>query len=107
VIARVPRKYSGGGRKVYPADVEQLIRAVPGVRQVRVFGMPSSITGQIVSAEVEPMADVDRADLQRRIFDACRQHLARHQLPRSIAFCGPLQLNASGKLPRAEVLYGV
>ena len=106
-VGRKSETINVGGRKVYPADVEQLIRAVPGVRQVRVFGMPSSITGQIVSAEVEPMADVDRADLQRRIFDACRQHLARHQLPRSIAFCGPLQLNASGKLPRAEVLYGV
>ena len=52
------------------------------------------------------MADVDRADLQRRIFDACRQHL-RATVPKDIAFCGPLQLNASGKLPRAEVLYGV
>jgi acyl-CoA synthetase (AMP-forming)/AMP-acid ligase II len=94
-----------GGAKVYPADVERCISGVHGVQQVRVYGMPSSLSGQLVAAEIQPIAEIDQESLRSNILTACRQRLARHQVPATITFCDRLPLNASGKLVRREVLH--
>jgi acyl-CoA synthetase (AMP-forming)/AMP-acid ligase II len=101
-VGRKSETINVGGQKVYPADVEQCIGGVPGVQQVRVSGMPSSLTGQLVKAEVEPVLGVDRETLRREILAACRGRLARHQSPASIEFVDHLPLSQSGKLSRSE-----
>jgi acyl-CoA synthetase (AMP-forming)/AMP-acid ligase II len=95
-----------GGAKVYPADVERCIRSVPGVQQVRVYGMSSSLSGQLVAAEIQPIAPIDQEHLRADIMTACRQRLARHQVPAKITFCQQLPVAPSGKLTRKEVLHG-
>lgn len=91
---------------MYPADVERCIRDIVGVLQVRVYGMHSSLSGQLVAAEIQAAADVDQDDLRTTIITTCRQKLARHQVPAKITFCEQLLLNASGKVVRREVLNG-
>ena len=45
-----------GGAKVYPADVEHCIGSRARRQQVRVYGITSSLAGQLVAAEVQPSA---------------------------------------------------
>ena len=103
-VGRKSETINVGGMKVYPTDVEQCIRQVPGVQEVRVYSVPSSITGQLVGAEIQPARDIDLVELRNQVLDACRQRLARHQVPTSIQFRAHLPLNDSGKVLRGEAV---
>ena len=103
-VGRKSETINVGGMKVYPTDVEQCIQQVPGVQAVRVFSVPSSITGQLVGAEIQPAIGVDLRELQRQIVSLCRKRLARHQVPTSIKFRERLPLNESGKVLRGEAV---
>jgi acyl-coenzyme A synthetase/AMP-(fatty) acid ligase len=95
-----------GGAKVFPADVERCISSVPGVLQVRVYGISSSLTGQLVAAEVQPSGEINPDSLLSEILTSCRAKLARHQVPAKVSFCSQMPTNASGKMVRKEVLHG-
>jgi acyl-CoA synthetase (AMP-forming)/AMP-acid ligase II len=95
-----------GGAKVYPNDVERCISSVLGVEHVRVYGTASSLTGQLVAADVQPSAGIDRERLRNEILVACRGQLARHQIPAKITFCEQMPFSPSGKLVRSEALHG-
>jgi acyl-CoA synthetase (AMP-forming)/AMP-acid ligase II len=91
-----------GGMKVYPPDVENCIRMLPDVELVRVFGIPSTITGQLVCADVQASSLTDLAALRRDILATCRKRLARHQIPAILNFKDRLELSSTAKLPRSE-----
>jgi acyl-coenzyme A synthetase/AMP-(fatty) acid ligase len=103
-VGRKSETINVGGMKVYPSDVEQCIRQVPGVQEVRVYSIPSSITGQLVGAEIQPVGHTDLVELRNQVLGACRQRLARHQVPTSIKFRERLPLNESGKVLRGEAV---
>jgi len=91
-----------GGNKVLPFQVEEVIRAVPGVADVRVHGIASSVVGQLVAADVCPVSGADRQSLRGQILVRCRGQLAKHQVPAEIRFCDRLSTTAAGKLSRSE-----
>lgn len=85
-----------GGENVYPAEVERVLAAHPGVREVIVVGVPHARWGETVKAIVVagPDAGVTEADL---ILFA-RERLAHFKCPTSVDFVGHLERNASGKV---------
>ena len=89
-----------GGAKVFPADVERVIRAVPGVREVRVFPVASSIVGQLVAAEIEPSTQPAPEELRNAVLAACRRELVKYQVPAQLKFVERLAVNDAGKLAR-------
>jgi acyl-CoA synthetase (AMP-forming)/AMP-acid ligase II len=103
-VGRKSETINVGGMKVYPHDVEQCIRMVPGVQEVRVHAVPSSITGQIVGADIQPASGANLYELQQQVIGLCRKRLARHQVPTSIKFCERLPLSESGKVLRGEAV---
>ncbi|MEM7724467.1 MAG: fatty acid--CoA ligase family protein [Pseudomonadota bacterium] len=62
-----------GGQKVFPAEVENAIRALEGVEDVAVFGKPHPMLGATVCAKIR-MHDPDATPAQVRV--ALRQGLA-------------------------------
>lgn len=89
-----------GGHKVVPEVVEHTIRQVPGVAEARVFGMSSSMTGQLVAAEVVAKPGADAKALRRHISQTCSESLTRQQCPAVIRMVDKLAVNPSGKLTR-------
>jgi acyl-coenzyme A synthetase/AMP-(fatty) acid ligase len=83
------------GRKVHPREVEGVIAACEGVREVVVIG-----DGDVLRAVVacEPGA-VDRETLVAR----CRERLSPHKVPRSFVFVEELPRTDRGKLDRAAL----
>ncbi len=57
-----------------------------GVADVRVFGKPSSIAGQIVGCEIVPVNSTEIDKLRQQISDHCRRELTSPQVPRWIEF---------------------
>jgi acyl-CoA synthetase (AMP-forming)/AMP-acid ligase II len=92
-----------GGNKVHPVEVERVIRAVPGVSDVRVFGRRSSISGQLVTCEV--VSDRTRTDAQllTAVQRTCSATLAAYQRPRLIKIVDGIELSAAQKIVRREI----
>lgn len=100
-----------GAHRVHPADIEEVIAEVPGVRENAVVGVDDDTLGQVVkafvvadgmSADSLPTDDAKRgAD---RIRAHCRARLAPYKIPRHIEFVDALPRTASGKVRRAALL---
>jgi acyl-CoA synthetase (AMP-forming)/AMP-acid ligase II len=90
------------GSKVYPIEVERVIRIIPGVSDVRVFGKNSSIAGQLVACEIIASAGQDQEALKETVIRTCRAQLASHQQPRIIKLVERIEVSAAGKTLRAR-----
>jgi fatty-acyl-CoA synthase len=90
-----------GGENVFPGEVEDLLAAVPGIREVAVVGVPDEEFGQRLRAVVSlhPGAELSEGELQAHV----RSHLARYKVPREVVFVGELPRNATGKILKREL----
>ena len=70
-----------GGRKVYPAEVEDVISALENVDEVAVFGEANAVMGEIVCARVRTLDAEDPKRLGKRIRAACRESLESYKIP--------------------------
>lgn len=83
-----------GGMNVYPAQVEALVTAVPGVDEVAVYGRPSEEWGQAVCLTYAGSID------PQTLSSTLRDLLAPHQRPKDIQRVPALPRNPSGKVDR-------
>lgn len=90
-----------GGFNVYPSQVEQAIKSMPGVRDVAVVGMPDENRGESVVAVLvlEPDALVDIDAVRRWTQDK----LSHYAMPKSIAIAEDLPRSQLGKVMRRSV----
>jgi acyl-CoA synthetase (AMP-forming)/AMP-acid ligase II len=88
-----------GGVNVYPAEVENVLAAVPGVHEVAVFGLPDERWGQRVCAAY--VADTTGAE--EALQAAASSHLAPYKRPKSYIAARDLPHTATGKLMRRAV----
>ena len=88
-----------GGVNVYPAEVEGVLAAVPGVAQVAVFGLPDPQWGERVCVAYVAAATLDEAALR----EAASTHLAPYKRPKTYIRAADLPHTATGKLIRRAV----
>jgi acyl-CoA synthetase (AMP-forming)/AMP-acid ligase II len=88
-----------GGVNVYPAEVEGVLAAVPGVEQVAVFGLPDERWGSRVCAAFVAGPGIE-ADALRA---AASAHLAPYKRPKDYYATSELPHTATGKLLRRSV----
>jgi acyl-CoA synthetase (AMP-forming)/AMP-acid ligase II len=96
LVGRVREVINVGGRKVYPAEIERVIRDVPGVLDVVVIGMARSSVADALRAVVAAEPAVSREDIAA----ACEQRLARYKVPRAIEIVRELPRTGRGKIDR-------
>jgi long-chain acyl-CoA synthetase len=89
------------GENVYPAEVEGVINAYPGVADCAVLGEPDETRGQVVVAFVEPEEGVHFDESE--IHGWCRRRLAAYQVPRRVVVVEHLPRTATGKVVRGEL----
>jgi acyl-CoA synthetase (AMP-forming)/AMP-acid ligase II len=84
-----------GGEKVYPEEVEAVLKAHPGVFDAVVVGVPDERWGERVVAIVEPRpgADPTLEGLQHH----ARAHLAGYKVPRELVSVPAIVRSPSGK----------
>ncbi len=91
---RVKDMIISGGENVYPAEIENVIVSVAGVKECAVIGAPSEKWGE------SPIAVVVKADeslTDDDILGACRQSLARFKQPVQVHFIDAIPRNPTGK----------
>ncbi len=86
---------NSGGEKIYPEEVEEVIKKYRGIKDALVVGVPDSRWGQIVVAVVE--LEHGSALDEERLKAFASQTLARYKLPRAIFRGGPPFRAPNGK----------
>jgi len=86
---------NSGGEKIFPEEVEEVLKAHPEVEDAIVVGVPDERWGQRVAAVVQPRATY-RPTLGS-IEAHCRKHIAGYKVPKEIHFVTKVQRQPSGK----------
>jgi long-chain acyl-CoA synthetase len=102
LVDRIKEMIVTGGYKVYPSQVEDHLRTMPGVRDVAVVGLPGGDLGEKVVAAVVMDADCAQIDLQA-VRDWCQQKLARYAVPKDLVILPDLPRSQIGKVLRRVV----
>lgn len=91
-----------GGYNVYPSEIENAIRTLPGVADVVVFGVPDDEWGQVVAAAYVPDGTGQVDD--RSLTEHCRARLTPYKKPRIVRQLPSFPVTSTGKVARAEVM---
>lgn len=102
-LGRASGTINVGGNKINPEAIENIVREVEGVLDVRIYAKRSSMMGQLVAAEVIATTGADTKTLRRRIQQHCQSCLETWQMPALIGFVSELSVTAAGKIARPPV----
>jgi acyl-CoA synthetase (AMP-forming)/AMP-acid ligase II len=85
-----------GGEKVYPEEVEAVLKHHPAVGDAVVVGTPDDRLGQRVAAVIATADGVAAPDLES-LQTHCRAHLAGYKVPRVLRVVGEIPRSPAGK----------
>ena len=89
-----------GGRKVYPAEVENILLQVENIKDATVRGERNPITGNVVVARINLTQPEDRGTMQKRIREFCRSRLEPYKIPVKIEIVDRNQFSGRYKKSR-------
>jgi long-chain acyl-CoA synthetase len=90
------------GFNVYPVEVEEVIREVPGVSEAAVIGVEDGATGEAVVAYVVAPGG-DPAAVADAVRAHCAQRLARFKQPSRVEVVAELPLGVTGKVQKGRL----
>ena len=95
LLGRGSQVINSGGEKIYPEEVEEAVKRVPGIQDCLVIGVDDEKFGQAVTAVASRVegADVD-ADT---VIAAVKRELAGYKAPKSIVFVPVVPRAPNGK----------
>ena len=95
VLGRGSVCINSGGEKIYPEEVEQVLRKHPQVDDAVVVGTPDERFGERVNAvlQLKPGASV----VHQEVVDFAAQYLSRYKLPKATIVVAQMERSPSGK----------
>lgn len=101
IVGRDKDLIISGGFNVYPAEVEAMIDAIPGVSESAVIGVPHRDFGEGVTAVIalKNNASLDESN----VLGALNGELAKFKQPKRVFFVDTLPRNAMGKIQKKEL----
>jgi o-succinylbenzoate---CoA ligase len=89
-----------GGENIYPAEIENILLAIPGVEEAGVVGVDDAQWGKVPVAFIVTSTHVKEEEL----LQFCHQRLAKFKIPKHIFFTDTLPRNATNKLQRHKLM---
>jgi fatty-acyl-CoA synthase len=107
VVDRKKDMINSGGEKIYPSEVEEVLRSNPKVKMVAVIGVPDKKWGEVPKAVV--VAKSGERLSREELSSLCEGRLAKFKRPKYYAFVKEIPVTASGKIPKRELkaLFGL
>lgn len=90
---------------MFPEEVETVLRRIPAVREVMVFGKPDERWGEQVTALIEWSGEQQLSLEQIR--DYCRPYLEGYKVPRQLVPVEQFIYTSSGKIARQRMMDNV
>ncbi len=99
LAGRLSNVINSGGVNLYPEEIEECLRAAPGVIDARVYAQPHEMLGEI------PVADVilEQGTALASVRSYVRHHLADYKVPHRLRRVPDLPRTVTGKLRRDAV----
>jgi acyl-CoA synthetase (AMP-forming)/AMP-acid ligase II len=106
LLGRGSQCINSAGEKIFPEEVEEVLKRHPSVEDCLVFGVPDERFGQRVVAVVS-LVDADATIDDEELLAPARTQLASYKLPRQIVTVDAAPRTATGKAdyPRARELF--
>jgi len=96
-LSRKTEMINVGGYKVNPNEVEDAIRTIPGVGDVRVYSKKNSVVGNIICSEVVSFQqDLTEKDIRLEL----QKKLQEYKIPRMVVFVDRIKMTRTGKIQR-------
>jgi acyl-CoA synthetase (AMP-forming)/AMP-acid ligase II len=87
---------NSGGEKIFPEEVEHVLKSHPAIYDVLVVGVPDDRWGQAVCAVVQVREGVEAPSLED-VQEHARAHVARYKVPRHLVAVDSISRSPSGK----------
>ena len=96
LLGRGSQCINTGGEKVYPEEVEEVLKLHPAVADAAVVGVPDERFGEAIRALVEPAGDaaIDESALITHV----KERLAAYKAPKRIIAVATVNRAPNGKL---------
>ncbi len=91
-----------GGIRVFPLEIELVLRSHPGVAEVVVVRHDEQLRGEVPRAVVLPRPGV--VPTVRELRDHCRERLALYQVPRHIEIWDEIPRTPAGKVDKKAIV---
>lgn len=101
IVGRKKELIKVGGLQVWPNEVEEVIRQVPGVKECAVTGIVDDFYGEVV--KVWLTIDPESSITLNLIREFCEEKLANYKIPKALAIVEELPRSAIGKLLRYKL----
>ena len=95
ITDRLKRMINASGYKVWPAEVEAMLYAHPGIQEACVIGAPDGYRGETVKAVIVPRKPDLKAE---EVIEWARTRMAAFKVPRLVQFVEHLPKTATGKI---------
>ena len=109
IVGRVSDVINVAGKKVNPAEVEEVLLRFPGLRQAVAFGRAAGAglrneeVAACVSGDVDPSTGLRRSLSESALLEFCRRSLSAWQVPKRIFIVDAIPANERGKISRGEL----
>ncbi len=91
------------GIRIYPREIEEVLKIHPQIKEVGVIGLPDEKNGELVKAMVVLESD-SRGNLsEKEIIEYCNGKLPDFMIPRLVEFVGEIPKTDVGKVSRREL----
>lgn len=101
VVDRKKDMIVSGGENIYSAEVEEVLRMHPMIKEAAVVGVEDPKWGEAVKAFV--VIEQGCKISEDEIIEACTKHLARFKKPKYIEFLSSLPRSATGKILKTKL----
>ena len=102
LVDRIKELIVSGGFKVYPSQVEEHLRLMPGVSDVAIVGLPHGDLGETVFAAIVMEENHGAVGLEA-VREWCSERFAKYALPRGVVILPELPRSQIGKVLRRVV----
>ena len=96
VVGRRKEMFISGGENIYPAEVERVLYAIPGVVEAAVVPAPDARWGEVGHAFIAGTGVTDSEQIRA----VCRAALAGYKVPKRVTILPELPKGPTGKIAR-------
>ena len=95
LLGRGSQCINTGGEKVYPEEVEEVLKSHPEVYDALVVGLPDDRWGERVVAVLHPRGGTRPS--QEALADHCRSTIAGYKIPKHVVYVDAIKRSPAGK----------
>ncbi|RQD78398.1 MAG: AMP-binding protein [Candidatus Syntrophonatronum acetioxidans] len=101
ISGRIKDMIIRGGENIYPKEIEEFLYTHPQIMDVQVIGVPSKDYGEEIMAYIIPKEGAELTPEEVKEF--VKGNMARHKVPRYVAFTASFPMTASGKIQKYKL----